>query len=106
MSLTLVGIWKNMNCINNPTKAAGLFAIGMNPVVALAAQGGEMVIAAQPLTASTRLVMDVVALFVFATLTAWVKGKIRLLCLAILLVFTLALGGCIPQPSAALEWCF
>jgi hypothetical protein len=92
-----------MNCINNPTKTAGFFAIGMNPVMALAAQSGEMVIAAQPLAASARLVVDVLALFIFATLTAWVEGKIRFLCLGILFVFTLALGGCIPQPSAALE---
>ena len=71
--------------------------------MALKTKGGEIFIAAQPLAAPSSLVMNVVALFVFAALASWVEGKIRLLCLAILLVFTLALGGCIPQPSAALE---
>ena len=92
-----------MNCINNPTKAAGFFAIGMNPVMALAAQSGEMVIAAQPRTHSPSLVVDVLAFGLLAPLANWMESQVGLLNLCILLVFTLALGGCIPQPSAALE---
>ena len=92
-----------MNYINNPTKTAGFFSVGMAPIVALATERGKVFVAAQPLTTSSSLVMNVLALFIFATLASWVEGKIRFLCLGILLVFTLALGGCIPQPSAALE---
>lgn len=92
-----------MNYINNPTKPSCFLAVLMNPIMAPTAEGGEVIIAAQPLAASSSFVMNVLALFIFATLTSWVEGKIRILCLGILLVFTLALGGCIPQPSAALE---
>lgn len=89
--------------IDDPTQASGFFSVGMAPIMALATKGGKELIAAEPLAYAPRLVMDVLTLFVFATLTAWVEGKIRLLCFAILLVFTLAFAGCIPQPSAALE---
>ena len=75
----------------------------MDFVMTLATGGSKELVAAQPLSYAPRLVMDVLTLFVFATLTAWVEGKIRLLCFCILLVFTLAFAGCIPQPSAALE---
>lgn len=89
--------------VNDPALLAGESGIGMHFLMALKTQGGKELIAAEPLAYAPRLVMDMVALFVFATLTAWVEGKIRLLCFCILLVFTLAFAGCIPQPSAALE---
>jgi len=89
--------------INDPTQSSGLFSVGVAPIMALATEGGKELIAAEPLSYAPRLVMDVLTLFIFATLTAWVEGKIRLLCFAILLVFTLAFAGCIPQPSAAFE---
>ena len=89
--------------INDPTQSSGLFSVGMAPIMALATEGSKELIAAEPLSCAPRLVMDILTLFIFATLTAWVEGKIRLLCFAILLVFTLAFAGCIPQPSAALE---
>jgi len=92
-----------MSYINNPTKPSCFLTILVNPIMASTAKGGEMIIAAQPLANPSSLVMNVLALFIFATLASWVEGKIRLFCLCILLVFTLALGGCIPQPSAALE---
>ena len=92
-----------MNYINNPTKTAGFFTILVDPIMAPTAKGGEMIVAAQPLANPSSFVMNVLALFIFATLASWVEGKIRLFCLGILLIFTLALGGCIPQPSAALE---
>jgi hypothetical protein len=95
-----------MNCINDPAKAASFFAVGMNPVMAFAAEGGKVFVATEPLSRATSLVMNILAVFIFATLTLWVEGKIRLLCLAILAVFTLALGGCMPQPSAAFQWSF
>jgi len=89
--------------VNDPAQASSLFTVGVAPIMALATKGGKEFIAAEPLAYAPRLVMDVLTLFVFATLTAWVEGKIRLLCFAIFLVFTLAFAGCIPQPSAALE---
>ena len=89
--------------INDPALLAGESGIGMHFFMALKTQSSKELIAAEPLSYAPRLVMDVVALFVFATLTAWVEGKIRLLCFAIFLVFALAFAGCIPQPSAALE---
>lgn len=95
-----------MSYINNPSETAGLFSVGVAPIMALATKRGEVFVAAQPLPASTSFVMYVAALFVFATLTVWMEGKIRLLCLGILLVFALALGGCIPQPASAFQWGF
>ena len=89
--------------INDPTQASGFFSIGVAPIMALATKGGEKLVAAEPLSYAPRLVVDILALFIFATLTAWVEGKIRLLCFCILVVFTLAFAGCIPQPSSALE---
>ena len=89
--------------INDPTQASSIFSISMTPIMALATERSKELIAAEPLSYAPRLVMDILALFVFATLTLWVEGKIRLLCFCILLVFTLAFAGCIPQPSAALE---
>ena len=89
--------------IQNPPLFPSKIRISMDFIMAQTAQGGKELIATQPLAHAPRLVMDVLTLFIFATLTVWVEGKIRLLCFAILLVFTLALGGCIPQPSAALE---
>jgi len=92
-----------MNYINNPSKTAGFFSISMAPIVALATERSKVFVATQPLATSSSLVMNILALFIFATFANWVEGNIRLLCLGILIVFTLALGGCIPQPSAALE---
>jgi hypothetical protein len=89
--------------VNDPALFASENGIGVNFLMAMKTQCGKELIAAEPLSYAPRLVMDMVALFVFATLTVWVDGKIRLLCFCILLVFALALGGCIPQPSAALE---
>jgi hypothetical protein len=89
--------------VNDPALFTGGNGIGMNFLMAMKTQCGKELIAAEPLAYAPRLVVDMVALFIFATLTAWVEGKIRFLCFAILLVFTLAFAGCIPQPSAALE---
>ena len=89
--------------INDPAQSSGFFSIGVAKIVTLSTEGSKELIAAEPLSYAPRLVMDVLTLFIFATLTAWVEGKIRLLCFAILLVFTLAFAGCIPQPSAAFE---
>ena len=49
------------------------------------------------------LMMNLRGLAFLATLANRVEGQIGFANLCILLVFTLALGGCIPQPSAAFE---
>jgi hypothetical protein len=95
-----------MNCINNPALFAGFFAVGMDFVMARAAERGKQAILAKVATIAPRFVMDVLAFGFLATLANRVEGQIRILDLCILLVFTLALGGCIPQPSAAFQWSF
>lgn len=89
--------------VNDPALLAGEIGIGVDFIMAMKTEGGKELVAIEPLSYAPRLVMDVVTLFVLATFTAWVEGKIRLLCFCILLVFTLSFAGCIPQPSAALE---
>jgi len=85
---------------------AGFFAIGMNLVMARAAERGKKTVLAKVATIAPRFVMDVLAFGFLTTLANRVEGQIRILDLCILLVFTLALGGCIPQPSAAFQWSF
>jgi hypothetical protein len=63
----------------------------------------KVLIKAQPLANSPRLMVDMIAFGFLAPLAYRVESHVGILNLCILLVFTLALGGCIPQPSAALE---
>ena len=93
-----------MKCINNPTLLAGRYPISVNFVMAQTADSSKKLVATKPLTNPPRLMVDVLALGFLAPLTYRVERDIGLLNLGILVVFTLALGGCIPQPSAALHW--
>jgi hypothetical protein len=93
-----------MKCINNPTLLAGRHPINVNFVMAGTADSSKKLVAAKPLTNSPRLMVDVLAFGFLAPLAYRVESEIGFLNLAILLVFTLALGGCIPQPSAAFHW--
>jgi hypothetical protein len=93
-----------MKCINNPTLLAGRHPISVNFVMAGAADSSKKLVAAKPLTHSPRLMVDVLAFGFLAPLAYRVESEIGFLNLAILIVFTLALGGCIPQPSAAFHW--
>ena len=90
-----------MKCINNPTLLAGFTTISVAPIMAQAAKRSKQAVIAKVAPATSRFMMDVLAFGLLATLANRVEGKIRLLDLCILLVLTLALGGCIPQPSAA-----
>ena len=92
-----------MKCINNPSLLAGQHPISVNFVMARTASSSKKLVTAKPLPNSPSLVMNVLALGFLAPLANRVESQIGLLNLCILLVFTLALGGCIPQPSAALE---
>jgi hypothetical protein len=85
--------------INNPTETASFFSVAMNPVMAFATKCREIFIAAKPLTNPASLMVEISGFLTLATFTLWVEGKIRLLLLGILFVFTLAFFGCTPQPT-------
>jgi len=85
--------------IDNPTEAASFFSVTMNPIVAWAAKCREAFVAIKPLTNPASLMVEISGFFTLATLALWVEGKIRLLLLGILFVFTLAFWGCSPQPA-------
>jgi hypothetical protein len=92
-----------MNCINNPALLAGFSGISVARIVTRTTKSRKVLIKAQPLANSPRLVVDILTLGFLAPLAYRVESQVGILNLCILLVFTLALGGCIPQPSAALE---
>jgi hypothetical protein len=92
-----------MKCINNPALLAGGNSVFMDGVMATPTHRRKKLVTAKPLANSSCFVVNVLAFGFLAPLTNLVESKIGLLNLCILLVFTLALGGCIPQPSAALE---
>jgi len=92
-----------MKCINNPALLAGQCPISVNFVMATPTHRRKKLVTAKPLPNSPSFVMDILAFGFLAPLANWVESHVGLLNLCILLVFTLALGGCIPQPSAALE---
>jgi hypothetical protein len=92
-----------MKCINNPALLAGFPPISVTPIMALATKRGKQTVVTKKFAISPRLVVNILAFTFSALLTYGMEDKIRLLGLCILLVFTLSLGGCIPQPSAALQ---
>jgi len=92
-----------MKCIDNPSGFSGFFAVGVDRVMAWAAQRGKKSVVAKVATASSCFVMDVLAFGFLATLANRMEGKVGVADFVILVVLVLALGGCIPQPSAALE---
>ncbi len=85
--------------IDNPTEAASFFSVAVNPIVAWATKCREIFVAIKPLTNPASLMVEISGFITLATLALWVEGKIRLLCLAILIVFALAFWGCSPQPA-------
>ena len=95
-----------MKCINNPTLLAGGYGISVDFVMASSTSRRKKLVTAQPRTNPPRFVVDVLALGLLAPLAYRVESHIGLFNLCVLLVFTLALGGCIPQPAAAFKWGF
>ena len=95
-----------MKCINNPTLLAGCYGISVDFVMASSTGRRKKFVTTQPRTNSSSLMMDVLALGFLAPLAYRVESQIGFLNLAILFVFTLALGGCIPQPASAFQWSF
>jgi hypothetical protein len=89
--------------IYNPTCPPSFFGVLVAKIMATPTYRRKKLVTTKPLSDSPSLMMDVLAFGFLAPLTNRVESHVGLLNLCILLVFTLALGGCIPQPSAALE---
>jgi hypothetical protein len=87
--------------IYNPAQTPSLFPIGMQKIMAFSTQCSKVFVSTEPLATAPRLVMDIVAGFVFATLALWMEGKIRILYLGVLVVLLCAFRGCSPQPAVS-----
>ena len=88
-----------MKCINNPSLLAGQNSVLMDIVMARTTKRSKVLVKTQPLANSSGLVVDICRLGLLASLAYRVEGEVGIANLCILLVFTLALGGCIPQPA-------
>jgi hypothetical protein len=89
--------------IYNPTCPPSFFGVLVAKIMATPTHRRKVFVAAKPLSNPPRFMMDVLTLGFLAPLAYRVESQMGFANLCILLVFTLALGGCIPQPSAALE---
>ncbi len=92
-----------MNCINDPALLAGFSAILMDKVMTGPTKRSKQAVVTKVAPITPRLVMNVLTFRLLAFLTHGMQCQVGFFYLCILLVFTLALGGCIPQPSAAFE---
>jgi hypothetical protein len=104
LGASFIGILKSMKCINNPSLLAGQNPVLMDGVMAGSTKRSKVLVKAQPLANPSGLVVDVCRLGLLAPLAYWVEGQVGIANLCRLLVLTLALGGCIPQPSFTFEW--
>jgi len=95
-----------MKCINNPALLSGFASVLMYPAMAPRTKRGKKIIAVKQRSVALGFVMNLTSFAFLATLANRVESEIGFANLCILLVFTLALGGCIPQPSAAFKWSF
>ena len=95
-----------MKCINNPTLLAGFPPVSVNFVMAKSAKRGKKTVITKVAPHPARLMMDVLTLRFLAFLTYGMERQVGFFYLCILIVLTLAFGGCAPQPSAALKWGF
>jgi hypothetical protein len=93
-----------MKCINNPSLLAGQNSVLMDIVMARTTKRSKVLVKTQPLANPSGLVVDVCGLGLLASLAYRVESEVGIANLCILLVFTLALGGCIPQPAFTLQW--
>jgi hypothetical protein len=93
-----------MKCINNPSLLSGFSPILMAPIMATPTKRSKQAVVAKVATNPACLVMDVLTLRFLAFLAYGMQCQVGFLYLCILIVFTLAFGGCAPQPSAALKW--
>jgi hypothetical protein len=92
-----------MKCINNPALLSGFPAVFMYPAMAPRTKSRKKIVAIKQRPMALCFMVDFGSFYFLASLAHRVESQIGFANLCILLVFTLALGGCIPQPSAALE---
>ncbi len=95
-----------MNCINNPTLLAGFPSVSVAPIMATPTKRGKQTVVTKVATNPARLVMDVLTLRLLTFFAYGMQCQVSFLHLCILVVFTLAFGGCAPQPSTAFKWGF
>ncbi len=95
-----------MNCINNPTLLAGFPPVSVAPIMAQSAKRGKKTVVTKVAPNPARFMVDVLTLRLLAFLTYGMQCQVGFFYLCILVVFTLAFGGCAPQPSAAFKWGF
>jgi len=90
--------------INNPTMFPCHSGVGVNKAMTFSTQGGKVFAGYQHVPASTGFVVDVPRLGRLTPVADWIRGKVVFAYLGILIILTLALGRCAPQPAFALEW--
>ena len=95
-----------MNCINDPTLLAGFPPVSVAPIMAQSAKRGKKTVVTKVTPRPARFMVDVLTLRLLAFLTYGMQCQVGFFYLCILVVFTLAFGGCAPQPSAAFKWGF
>ena len=93
-----------MKCINNPSLLTGLNSVLMDFTMTKSAKRSKVLVKTQPLANPSGLVVDVCRLGLLASLAYRVESEVGIANLCILLVLTLAFGGCIPQPAFTFEW--
>ena len=90
--------------VHNPTCPPSFFWVLVAKIVTRTTNSGKKLMATKPLANPSGFVVDVCGLGLLASLAYRVESEVGIANLCILLVFTLALGGCIPQPAFTLEW--
>lgn len=92
-----------MKCINNPSLLAGQNSVLMDIVMARATKRSKVLVKTKPLANPSGLVVDVCRLGLLASLAYRVESEVGIANLCILLVLTLALWGCSPQPALTFQ---
>ncbi len=95
---------KSMKCINNPSLLTGLNSVLMDFTMTGSTKRGKVLRKTKPLANPSGFVMDVCCLGLLAFLACRVESEVGIANLCILLVLTLAFGGCIPQPAFTFKW--
>jgi len=89
-----------------PSTSSSFFCIFMNFVMTQSTKRGKKTVVTKIATNPARLMMDILTLRLLTFLAYGMQCQVGFFYLCILIVFTLAFGGCAPQPSAALKWGF
>jgi len=90
--------------IHNPTCPPRFFGVLMAKIVTGSTKRGKVLRKAKPLTNPSGFMVDVCRLGFLASLAYRVESEVGIANLCILLVLTLAFGGCIPQPAFTFKW--